>query len=57
MPLSTKYNHCSCDTRIDFYTEIDFFNAITDGVTLYHLYAFKISRKNSYSDIILELMC
>ena len=36
MPLSTKYNHCSCDTRIDFYTEIDFFNAITDGVTVYH---------------------
>lgn len=56
MPLRTKYNHCTCCTRIDISTEIDFFNAITEGVTVYRLYAYNISRKNCYSAIILELM-
>ena len=56
MLLRTEYNHCTCCTRIDISTEIDFFNAITEGVTVYRLYAYNISRKNCYSAIILELM-
>ena len=42
MLLKTKYNHCTCGTRIDVSTEIDFFNAITEGITVYYLYAYKM---------------